>query len=123
LISSSPQCGSDNGQAVPIVPPTGVPFDQLNQALANLIFVEPTWSLSDVKRALRMMGATNHPSAMPLLELIINQAPSIVARRSAALARTLTRAEIPTFQAWLQSQAADLRRVAREQMPPIRQPR
>jgi hypothetical protein len=100
------------------VPPTA-----LNQALANLVFMEPSWSLSDVKRAIRMMGATDDPSAVPLLENIISEAPSIVRRRSAALARKVTREEVPAFQAWLQNETADLRRVAREQLPPTRRPR
>jgi hypothetical protein len=116
LISGYSQCGSDDGREVAIVPPTSIPPTALNQALANLVFTEPSWSLTDVKRAVRMMGATRDPSAGPLIEIIIAQAPLIVSRRAAGLARTLTRADLPTFQAWLQSEAADLRRVAREQL-------
>jgi hypothetical protein len=120
LISGYSQCGSDDGREVAIVPPSGIPPTALNQALANLVFTEPSWSLTDVKRAVRMMGATRDPSAGPLLEAIIAQAPVIVGRRAAGLARTLTRADVPTFQAWLQSEATDLRQVAREQLPRTR---
>jgi hypothetical protein len=84
------------------------------------VFTEPSWSLTDVKRAIRMMGATRDPSARPLLEFIIAQAPTIIRLRSAALARTLTRADLPAFQEWLQSETNDLRQVAREQLSPTR---
>src|SRR5688572_23442014 len=66
LISKSAQCGSPRGQEVRIVPPSGIPPTALNQALANLVFMEPSWSLTDAKRAIRMMGATDDPSAIPL---------------------------------------------------------
>ena len=118
LVSGSPWCGADDGQAVVILPPTGIPPSEINQALASLIYNEVTWSLSDVKRAVRLIGATQDPTSGRYLDQILSQASQIVSLRSRGLAARVRRSEIAQFQAYLQKATVDLRRTVTEQLPP-----
>lgn len=119
LVSSSPWCGSDDGLAVVILPPTGVSPAELNRTIYDLIHSEPSWSLTDVKRAVRLMGATHDPSATTFLNQLFSEAAQIVRTRSAALGSRVRRNEAVQFQAYLQKATLDLQTVIREQLPRI----
>lgn len=117
LVSSSPWCGSDDGLAVVIPPPTGVPPAELNRTIYDLIHSERSWSLTDVKRAVRLMGATHDPSATTFLNQLLGEAAQIVRTRSAALRSRVRRNEATQYQAYLQKATLDLKTVIREQLP------
>lgn len=117
LVSGSPWCG-DDGQPVVIVPPTSIPPADLTQGLFDLIYNQQTFSLSDVKRAVRLIGATPDPSAGRYLNQILADVATIVSRRTQSMAQRVRRPEQAQFQAYIASATADLKRVVTESLPP-----